>query len=346
MHTLQTSTRRAASTLALVCTLALACTHAHAGEFTFGGKIFADVSQLQQNDYRTRTSSSAVDADLKRFYLEADYAFDAAWSVHLTTDVSWLRGQSDADLWVKHFYVQRKLPGSTVIRIGADDTPWLALNSKWYGYRYIDPIGTSLQKIDNGADYGVHVKSKLAPTVDVAVSVVTGGGYKRPTHGHRADVEALVAWQPTKQTVLALGGYDGQLAGDDDNPAKPLYHTARRIDLMAAYAGETWRFGARYAYASNWANLYTVRSERARNWSSWLSVQLAPQWSAFARFDRTSPSRLIDPARRVRYANAGVQWQPAKKLRLALVGKHITTQRNGNLLRSSNELGVWSEWAF
>lgn len=346
MNTLQTSTRRAVSVLALGFALSLTGTNARAGDFTFGGKIFANLSQLQQHDRGAHTKSNAVNADLKRLYLDADYAFDPTWSIHLTTDINWRRGESSADLWLKHLYLQRKFAGATVVRVGVDDMPWLSLNSKWYGYRYIDPIGTSLQKIDGAADWGVHVKSQLAATVDVAVSVVSGGGYKRPTHGHRADVEALVAWHPGKHAVLALGGYDGQRAGDNDEPARPLYHTARRIDLMAAYADDTWRIGARYAYASNWANVYRAHSERARNWSSWVSAQVAPQWSVFARYDRTGPSRLLDPSRKIRYANAGVQWQPLERVRLALVLKHSALQRAGNLVRTSNEAGVWSEWVF
>ena len=248
---------------------------------------------------------------------------------------------------MKHLYVQRKFSDATVVRVGVDDMPWLALNSKWYGYRYIDPIGTSLQKIDSAADWGLHVKSRLAPTVDVSVAVVSGGGYKRPTHGSRADVEALVAWHASKHTVLALGGYDGQLAADDDDPARPVYHTARRVDLMAAYAGNIWRFGARYAYASNWNSLTSADSDRVRNWSSWAAVQLAPQWSLFARYDHTSPKLLSDPSRKARYADAGVQWQPQKRLRLALVVKHNALERDGgDLLHTSNEAGIWSQLVF
>lgn len=345
MHTLRTSARRVMSALALVSVAALASSNAFAGEFTFGGKVFADVSQLQQNDYNAHTRTVGTDADLKRLYLDADYAFNPVWSTHLTTDINWLRGNADPDFWVKHLYVQRKFGTTTVLRVGVDDMPMLALNSQWYGYRYIDSIGTSMQKIDSAADWGIHLKSKLAPSVDVALSVVSGGGYKEPTHGHRADVEALVAWHTSKHTVLALGGYDGQLAGSDD-PARPLYHTARRLDLVAAYADDIWRFGVRYAYASNWANLYTVKSDRVANWSSWASMQMSPKWSVFARYDHSNPSHLLVPSKKASYADAGVEWRPLKKLRLALVFKHNALESAGKLTRTSNEAGIWTEWAF
>lgn len=340
MNSLWTSGQRVALGLAL----ALAGTTVSAGEFTFGGKLFADASQLQQRDRVARTDSSAVDVDLKRLYLDADYAFDPAWSAHLTADVNWLRGERDPDVWARHAYVQRKFGSAAVLRVGVDDMPMMSLTSQWWGYRYLDPIATSMQKIDSSADWGVHTKGQLASGLAYAVSVVSGGGYKRPTHGRRADVEALLAWHPSKHTVLALGGYDGQLAANDE--ARPLYHSARRIDLLAAYADETWRFGMRYAYASNWANLYSVNSERARSWSMWGSVQLAAQWSVFARYDRTQSRRLLDPTRRDTYANAGVQWQPVKRLRLALVLKRNALHRHGNELRRGNEAGLWSEYAF
>ncbi|MGB3748490.1 MAG: porin [Rhodanobacter sp.] len=336
---------RAAPALAFACAI-LASATARAGEFSFGGKMFADVSVLQQRDRAAHTDSRAADADLKRLYLDADYAFDAAWSAHLTTDINWLRGKEHADLWVKHLYLQRKFAAGTVLRVGVDDMPMLALTSKWYGYRYIDPIGTSLQKIDSAADWGVHLKAPLAANVELAVSVVSGGGYKRPTHGRRADVEALLAWHPGKHTVLALGGYDGQLAADDRGPAQPVQHTARRLDVLAGYAGDTWRLGVRYAYASNWANLYQLQSERVRNWSAWGSVQIAPRWSVFARYDHSLPSRLLDPSRKAHYADAGLEWQPRRGLRLALAYKHNALERAGSLVRSSDEAGIWTEWTF
>lgn len=338
--------RYARSAMAGLLLLGLAAGAAHAGDFTFGGKVFADISSLQQNNYKTDTSNRAWNGDLKRLYLDADYAFDPAWSVHLTTDVNWLRGQvHTTDVWVKHLYLQRKFAPGTTLRIGASDMPMLALTSQWYGYRYVDAIGSSMAKIDSAADWGVHFAGRLSPAFDVAVSVVTGGGYKEPHTGDRVDVEAYAAWHPVKQAVVALGGYDGQL-GDEDDATHTLRHTARRLDLLAAWADKVWRLGMRYSYGSNWANLYTVPSERVRNVSTWASRQLTAQWSVFARYDYTWPNRLQDPSRRSRYADAGVEWRPQKWLRLALVGKHTAVLRQGVPLATTNELGVWSELSF
>lgn len=342
MHLSRSNARYTA--IALACMLGLVSANAAAGDFSFGGKVFADASQLQQNDHVAHTDSSSADADLKRLYLDFGYAFDDNWSAHLTTDINWLRGHREADIWLRHLYLQRSFSGGNV-SIGVNDMPMMALTSKWYGYRYVDPIGASMAKIDSSADWGVHLKTRLAPGVDMSVAVVSGGGYKEPTTGRRADVEAVVAWQPMKNVVVAAGGYDGQLAAEGST-AKPLLHTARRFDLMAAYADDTWRFGTRYSYASNWASLFSVRSDRVRNLSTWASMRVAPQWSVFARYDYTDSSVLVDPTRKARYANAGVEWKPCKKLRLALVFKHTAQDRAGNLTRSGNEAGVWSEWAF
>lgn len=334
----------ARSALCLALGLALLAPVAHAGEFTFGGKAFADVSQLDQRDRVAGTRSSDADADLKRLYLDADYAIDPRWSVHATADVNWLRGERDPDLWLKRAYVQRRYGQSGVVRVGADDLPWTALVSQWYGYRYIDALATSLQKIDSAADWGVHVRGALAPKFDYALSVVTGGGYKRPSVGDRADVEAQFSYHPSAHTVLALGGYDGQRAEDGDLTA--LYHTARRIDMLAAYADDTWRLGVRYAYASNWAALHRPGSDRGRSWSAWGSVRVAAHWSLFARYDRLQPSRLQALDQRSRYADAGIEWQPVKRVRLALVAKHNALRRQGREVRSSDEAGLWSELTF
>lgn len=344
MNFIWTSARRALPALALGSALALTGAVANAGEFTFSGKIFSDISQLHQRDGLAHTDSRAWDADLKRLYLDADYAFDPAWSAHVTTDVNWLRGERDPDVWLKHAYVQRQWNDGTRLRLGVDDMPVLALTGQWYGYRYVDPTATTMQKIDTAADWGVHLKGVLAPRLDYAVAVVSGGGYKRPTHGRRADIEALITWHPSAHTMLALGGYDGQLAASDD--ARPLYHTARRLDLLAGYADDIWRLGMRYSYASNWASLYSVASERAGSWSAWGSVQVAPQWSVFARYDGAQPTRLGDPSRRAVYGNAGVQCQPIKRLRLALAFKRNALRGDDGEIRRSNEAGIWSEFSF
>lgn len=339
-----TTARQAMSALVLASALALVSPATRAGEFSFGGKLFADISQLQQRDGVAHTDSRSWDADLKRLYLDADYAFDPAWSAHVTTDINWLRGERDPDVWLKHAYVQRQWSDGTRLRVGVDDMPVLSLTSQWYGYRYVDSIATSMQKVDTAADWGVHLKGKLAARLDYAVAVVTGGGYKRPTHGRRADVEALMAWHTSAHTMLALGGFDGQLAASDD--ARPLYHTARRLDLLAGYADDIWRLGMRYSYASNWANLYSVASERTGSWSAWGSVQVAPQWSVFARYDNAQPTRLREPSRRAVYGNAGVQWQPVKRLRLALAFKRNALRHADGEIRRSNEAGIWSEFSF
>jgi hypothetical protein len=100
MNFVWTSARPSMPMLALGAALALAGPVAHAGDFSFGGKAFADISQLQQQDRVAQTDSRGWDADLKRLYLDADYAFDPAWSAHVTTDINWLRGERDPDVWL------------------------------------------------------------------------------------------------------------------------------------------------------------------------------------------------------------------------------------------------------
>lgn len=342
-HPAKPALHAVAATLALA--LGLAGTPARAGEVTFGGKVFADFGHLQQTDDLARTTASNTNGDVKRFYLDADYRADAAWSMHLTTDINWLRRQPVSKLWVRQFYVQRTFGDGTVVQAGVRDMPMQALTNQWYGYRYIDAAGVTLAGIDTSADWGAHLNTRVAPDLDLAVSVVSGGGYKQPQTGRRADVEAVASWTPIPQVLLAVGGYDGQL-GANGSAARPLRHTARRFDLMAAYAGGRWRVGTRWSYASNWNDLYAIGSGRASNWSSWASRTLAARWSVFARFDLTRPTRLTDPARRSHYANVGLEWRPDPKLRLALVAKHTATQRDGTVLRSGNEAGVWGEWSF
>lgn len=335
--------RHAGPLLAALCVLAVGS--APAGDLSFGGTMFANLSQLETTRYASDTRTHDTAADLKRFYIDVDWRLDEAWSVHLTTDVNWLRHDDPSDVWVRHFYAERRFQRGGQLRLGVDDMPWMALNNKWYGLRYLGPVGATRAGIENVADWGAHLNKRIAPGVDLAVSVVTGSSFKRPTTGRRADVEAYLAWHPVGQAIIAVGGYDGQRA-QDRTAWEPLRHTARRWDVMAAWASDAFRLGARWSRAENWADLHAPEREQARNLAAWISGRIAPQWSLFAYADRTEPTRRADAQRRTRSLDAGVQWQPHPRVRVALAGKQATARAASGRLTRAREYGVWSQWTW
>jgi len=66
----------------------------------------------------------------------------------------------------------------------------------------------------------------------------------------------------------------------------------------------------------------TVAEDAGEGYSVFASVQPAPKWSVFGRYDWVKPSIDLNPTQKDHYFNAGIQFSPAKIVDLALVYKH------------------------
>lgn len=318
------------------------------GRTSFSGKVFVDATYLDQEADGERTDASGAGADLTRLYLQFDHRFGATWSAHLTTDVNWLRGtDSPTDLWIKHAYVSGAFGKALIVRIGAADLPWTGFVNNWSGYRYIDRELVTRLRYGASSDWGLHLLGAVGARGELqyAVSAVTGSSYKKPTTGDRADVEARLAWQPSAHAVVAIGGYDGTLANEDE-PLHPTYHTARRWNAMAAYADDEIRVGAQYFRATDWTHVTTVQRDRASGWSAWASAKIAPDWAAFARYDRARTSEWLDPSRTERYANIGIEWNASEAVQVSLAYKRDRREDADGTAASSNEVGLWAQLSF
>lgn len=94
---------------------------------TVGGKIFADLSYLDEKENDTKIAPSGTGVDVKRFYLVFNEKFDDMWSANITTDASYSSGGGAVDVYVKKAYLQYSLPGSKAFfaRLGSADLPWI-----------------------------------------------------------------------------------------------------------------------------------------------------------------------------------------------------------------------------
>src|SRR6185312_3517815 len=67
---------------------------------TVDGKIFADLSNLDEKENDTRIAPSGTGIDVQRFYLIFKEKFADAWSANLTTDASYSSGGGAVDVFV------------------------------------------------------------------------------------------------------------------------------------------------------------------------------------------------------------------------------------------------------
>ena len=321
---------------------------------TLSGKMYVDFTNIDQKNSDTgKTANSGTGLDVKRFYLSVTHQFDDIWSANLTTDFNYVGNDGETNLFVKKAYVQGKFDQAAVLRLGSADMPWIPFVENYYGFRYVENTLIDRLKYGNSADWGIHLGGDIgqSKSVNYAVSVVNGNGYKNPSRSKGVDVEGRVGFVPFENTVIALGGYSGKLGKDVQGVTST--NTATRGDVLIAYASKQFRLGAEYFTASNWNNVLTPFKDKADGYSVWGSVAVADGVSLFARYDSAKLSKDLDRDAKDSYYNAGVEFQITKGFKLAGVWKHekadksVTAPVPAHVQNvKTNEIGVFGEVAF
>jgi hypothetical protein len=287
------------------------------------GRMYYDLSNIDDSSKGVKTDKSGFAFDIKRFYLGVDHKFNDQWSMNLTTDFQY----SSA--------------------IGATDLPWVPFAENYYGMRYVENTLIDRLKFGTSADWGLHASGKVAGgSMEYAVAALNGNGYKNPSRSQGLDVEGRLSFAPTSNTVVGVGAYTGTL-GKEKETVDAL-HTANRMDFLAAYASGNTRFGVEYFQAKNWNNVLTAATDKATGWSLWGSMGLNEKGvTVFGRYDRSDISKTLDPSLQDTYYNLGVEFPIAPGVKIATVYKH-TDQRNDARSKDlkTNEFGVWGEFRF
>ncbi|MEO8856393.1 MAG: porin [Burkholderiaceae bacterium] len=299
------------------------------GDTSVSGKIYVDFTQLNQNNSDSgKTDKSGTGLDMKRFYLGIEHKFNDIWSANLTTDFNYVSNDGQTNLFVKKAYVQGKFDQALVFRVGSADMPWIGFVENYYGFRYVENTITDRLKYGNSADWGLHLAGDIGAgkSLNYAVSVVNGNGYKDPSRSKGVDVEGRVGFVPFENMVIAVGGYSGHRGKQTQNI--DAIHTAQRGDVLAAYAGKTFRLGGEYFTAKNWNNVLSPLTDKADGYSFWGSVNLADHLAVFARYDNARLSKDLDPKARDVYYNLGLEYQVTPGFKLAAVYKHGKSDRS------------------
>lgn len=313
----------------------------------FSGKMFFDLTNTDQTSNGSKTGASGTGFDVKRFYLGVNHKFNDTWSANLTTDFQYVSSlDSAADVFVKKAYLQGKFSDAFVARIGSADMPWIPFAESYYGFRYVENTLTDRLKYGNSADWGLHAGGDFADgRVNYAASVVNGGGYKNPSRSNGMDVEARMGFVPVEGMVVAVGGYSGTL-GKETGTVDAL-HTAKRADIMVAYAKNAFRIGGEYFRANDWTTVLNPLSDKADGYSLWGSFGFGTSGiTAFARYDKADLSKDLDPSLTDTYYNFGVEFPVRKGVKLAAVYKKDQREDDSTVDVDTQEVGVWGEVAF
>ncbi len=311
---------------------------------TVGGRVFVDISDIQQKKNGVKTAATGDGLDVKRGYLTVNHQFNETWSASLTTDFNYIGLDGETQLFIKNLYLQGKFSDAFAFRAGAIPMPWIPYAENLYGYRYVENTLIDKQKIGNSADWGVGALGKFADgRVDYSAALVNGGGYKNPSRSNGMDFEGRIGFSPIDNLSIAVGGYTGD-RGMETQTVNAV-HTASRGDALIAWAKGNNRLGAEYFTSTNWNNVLNPLRDKADGWSLWGSFGFTDVLSVFGRYDHVSPSKDLDNSLRDKYYNLGLQWDVRKGVKLALVYKNDDLRDNTNKT-STEEFGIFGDISF
>jgi hypothetical protein len=249
---------------------------------TVGGRIFADLTNIDQKNNGTDTSNSGTGVDVKRFYIIINEKFNEMWSAKLETDATYNSVTASTctgsgttlkcstgttaqqvDLYMKNAYLEMTLDQAFWVKLGEADNPWIPFVEDVYAHRYVENVLVDRLKFGSSADWGASVGGDLLDkTLSYQVSAIEGNGYKNPTRSKTMDVEGRIDYQPITGLYLGIGGYEGKLGQDKYGNSVTIagvstpqtYRTASRADALIAYVGYGLRAGVEYFSAHNWTN--------------------------------------------------------------------------------------------
>lgn len=314
-----------------------------ADDTVISGRMYYNISNIEQKSNGNRVAPSGTGFDIKRFYVGVDHKFNDVFSGNVTTDVNYVSNDSETQVYIKKAYLQAKLSDALTIRLGSADLPWVPFAEDVYGYRWVENTLIDRDKFGTSADWGVHVLGKLADGhISYAVSAIDGAGYKAPLRSESIDLEGRISANFSNIT-LAVGGYTGKLGKNVEGLA--TQHTAERFNALAAYTTKTYRLGVEYFNATNWNNVTTAAKDSSEGYSVFGSYNFTDKISAFGRYDWVKPADDTNDDLKDNYFNIGVSYSPTKIVDFGLVYKRDKVE-NGTWSTSNGSIGGSDEGTY
>lgn len=304
------------------------------------GRMYYDMTSLDQKTDGAKSSNNGFSFDIKRFYVGIDHTFNDVFSADITTDFKYDSTAGATQLYIKKAYVDIKLDKAFEIRLGSTDMPWIPYAEGAYGMRYVENTVTDRTKFGTSADWGVHFMGALPYGFDYQISITTGAGYKNTSRTKQPDFEGRVGYKNDGFT-FAIGG---KLGLNGVQHGTKTYNTAGRFDVLAAYKfSETMlkglNVGVEYFYAPDYTQVKSETHSHGYGVSPFADYQIAPKWKIFGRYDYVSP--YSDASRKDfenNYYNIGISYSPTQIVDFALVYKRDEGD-NGYISDSNGTIG-------
>ena len=325
-----------------------------ADDTTVSGRMYYDLTDIQQDSNGVKQPAQGFSFDVKRFYVGVDHKFNDMFSGNVTTDFNYVAADGQTQVYIKKAYLQAKISDALVIRAGAADMPWVPFVEDLYGYRYVENVLIDRTKFGTSTDWGVHALGKFdGGLINYAVSVVNGAGYKVLQRSNGMDIEGRVNLN-YDGFVLGVGGYTGKLGKEIEGTR--IFHTADRFDVIGAYVDKRFRVGAEYFVATDWTAVTTPIADKAEGFGLFGAYNFTDQIGVFGRYDWVKPNKDTAHSLKDDYFNVGISYSPVKIVDFALVYKRdkaedgIINTSNGKIGGSKDgtydEIGLWGQFRY
>lgn len=303
---------------------------------SINGRMYFNLSNIEQKSNGTHVAPSGTGFDVKRFYVGIDHKFDSTYSANVTTDFTYASAISQTVVYVKKAYLQAKYSDALTIQAGANDMPWIPYMEGLYGNRYVEQTIVDRLKYGTSSDWGIHAQGKFNKGMfSYDIAVVDGAGYKAPLRSKGVDVEGRVT-AVFGNVNLAVGGYDGKLGKDVIGAT--VFHTATRVNAAAAWIDKNFRVGGEYFQATDWNQVTTAAANKSDGYSIFATYNFAPKYAVFGNYQWVDQNTSTTPRVKDNYFNVGVSYSPTKIVDLALVYKRDKAD-NGSVSTGNGAIG-------
>lgn len=272
--------------------------------------------------------------DITRAFLGYNYQISRTLQARVIIDgASGRNEKGNLEVYLRNAYLNWKDKGFDVY-VGEIGLKQFSTQEKYWMHRYVMKSFQDLNKMAPSVDLGITAEYKINDYISADLSLTNGEGYKKVEKNNSTRYAAGVSLFPIKNIIFRVYA-DIYTDGEDVRDALPegvtytKYTDQKTLSLFAGYQDKILSGGVEYNRVFNKG---FVEDKDYYGYSAYASMQVAPQWRVYARYDImdskipaefTSPWNSLDG----QLMMGGVEFQPFKQLKISPNFRNINADR-------------------
>ncbi|NDW11122.1 hypothetical protein D0T56_15855 [Dysgonomonas sp. 520] len=275
--------------------------------------------------------------DITRAFLGYNYRITPTLSGQVIIDAAAGRTSSGSlETHLRNAFVQWKDKGFTV-NVGQIGLLQFSTQEKYWKHRYIMKSFQDLNKMAPSVDLGATVQYEFNKMVSADVSFTNGEGYKKLSRNNSNRYAAGINISPANNILFRLYG-DIYTDSDDIRESAPEssvnvgFEDQKTLSFFAGYQDKKVSGGLEFNKV--W-NKGMVKGKDYYGYSAYASVEVAPKWRVFARYDLMDshkPSNFSSEWNSLdgQIVMGGIEFIPLKQIKIAPNFRNINPKRAGS----------------